>query len=75
VAVSNASLGEERVVVGTIGTLAARIRAAELASPATLIIGEVARRALESHPDAGAEQDHPEDFRATGGALAAAEVA
>jgi uroporphyrin-III C-methyltransferase/precorrin-2 dehydrogenase/sirohydrochlorin ferrochelatase len=74
-AVSNASLGGERVVVGTIGTLAARIRAAELASPATLIIGEVARRALESHPDAGAEQDHSEDIRATGGALAAAEVA
>jgi siroheme synthase len=35
------------VVVGTLATLAERIRADELPAPATLIVGEVARRALE----------------------------
>jgi uroporphyrin-III C-methyltransferase/precorrin-2 dehydrogenase/sirohydrochlorin ferrochelatase len=75
VAVSHATLADERIVVGTIATLARHIRAAELASPATLIIGEVARRALEAGSGAGYEQDQPQDIRATGGPLAAAEVA
>jgi hypothetical protein len=55
------------VVVGTIGDLAARIRVAELASPATLIVGEVARRALQADRKAAIERDQPEDFQATGG--------
>jgi uroporphyrin-III C-methyltransferase / precorrin-2 dehydrogenase / sirohydrochlorin ferrochelatase len=75
VAVSHASLRDERVVAGTVATLARRIRAAELTSPATLIIGEVARRALESDAGPGLEQDHPEGIRATGGREAAVEVA
>jgi uroporphyrin-III C-methyltransferase len=45
-AVSGASRPSERVVVGTLATLADGIREAELPAPATLIIGEVARRAL-----------------------------
>jgi siroheme synthase len=53
VAVSQASLPSERTVVGTLGTLAARIRAAGLASPATLVVGEVARRALDAAGAAG----------------------
>ena len=48
VAVSRASLSDERMVVGTLATLAERIRASELRSPATLIVGEVARRLLEN---------------------------
>ena len=47
VAVSRASCSDERIVVGTLATLAERIRASELSSPATLIVGEVARRLLE----------------------------
>ncbi len=45
-AVSGASRPGERVVVGTLATLADRIQEAELPAPATLMIGEVARRAL-----------------------------
>ncbi len=77
-AVSNASLEGERVVVGTLATLAARIRAAELASPATLIVGEVARRALEAAPkESRFSQDTPEtnDNRSTRSLDAAVEVA
>ena len=48
VAVSRASRSDERMVVGTLATLAERIRASELRSPATLIVGEVARRLLEN---------------------------
>ena len=48
VAVSRASRSDERIVVGTLATLAERIRASELRSPATLIVGEVARRLLEN---------------------------
>lgn len=50
VAVSHASRSTERIVTGTIATLAGRIREARLASPATLVVGEVARRAVaEAH--------------------------
>jgi len=47
VAVSNASREGEQVVGGTLATLAARVRAVGLRSPATLIVGEAARRAGE----------------------------
>ena len=50
-AVSGASRADERIVVGTLATLAEQIRAAELPAPATLIVGEVARGALD-HDDA-----------------------
>jgi uroporphyrin-III C-methyltransferase/precorrin-2 dehydrogenase/sirohydrochlorin ferrochelatase len=46
-AVSEASRRDERVVVGTLATLAGLIRAAQLPAPATLIVGEVARGALD----------------------------
>jgi uroporphyrin-III C-methyltransferase len=53
IAVSGASRADQRVVAGTLGTLAAEIRAAELPAPATLIIGEVARGASASQ-----DKDH-----------------
>jgi uroporphyrin-III C-methyltransferase len=57
-AVSGASRPEERVVVGTLATLADEIRAAELPAPATLIVGEVARGALDlAKASAGHEND------------------
>jgi uroporphyrin-III C-methyltransferase/precorrin-2 dehydrogenase/sirohydrochlorin ferrochelatase len=46
VAVSHASRRDERIVTGTIATLAGRIREVGLASPATLVVGEVARRVV-----------------------------
>jgi len=46
-AVSGASRPDQQSVCGTLATLAAEIRAAELPAPATLIIGEVARGTLE----------------------------
>jgi uroporphyrin-III C-methyltransferase/precorrin-2 dehydrogenase/sirohydrochlorin ferrochelatase len=73
VAVSNASRGDERIVAGTLGDLAARMRAAELISPATLIVGEVARRAFEADRTAAPTQHPPEIVQATGGGLPATE--
>lgn len=58
-AVSSASRPDEKVVVGTLATLAEEIRAAELPAPATLVVGEVARRALE-------EQDRNRAAQASG---------
>jgi len=59
VAVSGASRPDEQIVVGTLATLAAKIRAAELPAPATLIVGEVARAALDlADASAGHENDH-----------------
>lgn len=81
VAISNASLPGERVVAGTLATLAARIRAAELSSPATLVVGEVARRASENHAvladeAVGLEQDpFEQDSMKTIGATGDREVA
>ncbi len=46
IAVARASREDEEVVVGTLGTLDREIHAAGLRGPATLIVGEVARRAL-----------------------------
>ncbi len=43
-AVSKATLPEQRIVAGTVGTLAAAIEAAALEGPVTLIVGEVVRR-------------------------------
>jgi uroporphyrin-III C-methyltransferase/precorrin-2 dehydrogenase/sirohydrochlorin ferrochelatase len=58
-AVSGASRTDEQIVVGTLATLAAEIRAAGLPAPATLIVGEVARAALElARASAGSESDH-----------------
>ena len=39
--VDNATRANQRVVVGTLGTLAAKARAAELRGPAIIIIGTV----------------------------------
>jgi len=61
IAVSRASRADERIVAGTLATLAAAIGAAELPAPATLIIGEVAR-------DAGRQKDHEDAAPATAGA-------
>jgi siroheme synthase len=46
-AVSCASRGDERILVGTLATLADQIRTEEMTAPATLIVGEVGRKALE----------------------------
>ena len=75
VAVSNAARAGERVVVGTLADLAGRIRAAELESPATLIVGEVARRALESASQDTRALLEIDDMEATAGPLVAEEVA
>jgi len=66
VAISNASRATERVVTGTLATLAANIRASGLTSPATLVVGDVARRVsaassgTRAAPDACSEalEDH-----------------
>ena len=47
VAVSRATLADQKVVVGTLRDLAGRVRVAGLQAPATLIVGEVARRGVE----------------------------
>ncbi|MEE2905708.1 MAG: uroporphyrinogen-III C-methyltransferase [Gemmatimonadota bacterium] len=47
IAVAKASREDEEVVVGNLSTLDKEIHAAGLRGPATLIVGEVARRALE----------------------------
>lgn len=75
VAISNASRKDERVVAGTLATLAARIREAELASPATLVVGEVARRVLAAEPEAASQGGvgvvHGDDIGVTHGRQAA----
>ena len=47
VAVASATRSSERIVTGTLATLADEIRTAGLVSPVTLIVGEVARRTQE----------------------------
>jgi siroheme synthase len=64
-AVSRASREDERVVVGTLATLAHEIRAAELRAPATLVVGEVARRALNEKAEKAAEDAAPASGRET----------
>ncbi len=75
VAVSNATRVDERIVAGTLGNLAARIRAAELTSPATLVVGEVARRVLEGDQGAGVSTGSDEDDLVASAGSRAAEVA
>jgi uroporphyrin-III C-methyltransferase/precorrin-2 dehydrogenase/sirohydrochlorin ferrochelatase len=45
-AIASATLPNQRVVVGTLGTIAARIVEAELESPTTLVVGDVVRYAV-----------------------------
>jgi siroheme synthase len=47
VAVASATRPAERVVTGTLATLANAVRGAGLESPVTLVVGEVARRVQE----------------------------
>lgn len=56
VAVSNATRQGQRIVCGTIADLADKVREAALEGPATLIVGEVAKRAA-SHGHAAAATD------------------
>ncbi|MGO9832697.1 MAG: uroporphyrinogen-III C-methyltransferase [Polyangiaceae bacterium] len=46
--VSRATLADERVVVGTLGDIAARVRGARVEGPAILIVGEVVARRVSS---------------------------
>jgi uroporphyrin-III C-methyltransferase len=64
VAVQGASREGERVVTGTLATLAPRMREAALESPVTLIVGEVARDARNK-----------KSSEASGGSADAVEVA
>jgi uroporphyrin-III C-methyltransferase len=47
-AVSRATLPDQRVVVGTLGNVAERVRAARLEAPALLIVGQVVARRVTS---------------------------
>lgn len=49
--VSRATLPDERVVVGTLADIAARVREACLEAPALLVVGEVVARRVESPPE------------------------
>ena len=75
VAVSNAARPGERIVVGTLADLASRVRAAGLESPVTLVVGEVARRALEEQGQQEPGQVEAFERRVTDGRTAAEEVA
>jgi uroporphyrin-III C-methyltransferase/precorrin-2 dehydrogenase/sirohydrochlorin ferrochelatase len=46
--VSRATLPDQRVVIGTLDNIAARVRDGEIPAPALLIVGEVVLRAVES---------------------------
>ncbi len=46
--VSRATWDDERTVMGTLGTLGARAREAQLEAPAIVIVGDVVARAVES---------------------------
>src|SRR5579859_2959668 len=46
--VSKATLPDERLVVGTVATIAARVREANLEAPALLVVGEVVARRVHS---------------------------
>jgi uroporphyrin-III C-methyltransferase len=48
--ISNATLASQRVVTGTLGTLAETIRTGQIESPAILVIGDVARAAEPGTP-------------------------
>ncbi|MBM4183161.1 MAG: uroporphyrinogen-III C-methyltransferase [Gemmatimonadetes bacterium] len=61
IAVGGASRETERVVAGTLATLADAVRAAELESPVTLIVGEVGRRTLRKNIDATGDRPAAEE--------------
>jgi uroporphyrin-III C-methyltransferase/precorrin-2 dehydrogenase/sirohydrochlorin ferrochelatase len=46
--IANATLPEQRAVVGTLGTITALVAEAELTSPATLVVGDVVRSIQEA---------------------------
>jgi siroheme synthase len=49
--IANATLPEQRSVVGTLGTITALVAEAELTAPATLVVGDVVRSMNEpGHP-------------------------
>ena len=56
IAVGNASRVGQRVVAGTLATLAEKVRASGLESPVTLIVGEVGKRALEKTIEAAGDR-------------------
>ncbi len=56
IAVGNASREGQRVVAGTLATLAEKVRASGLESPVTLIVGEVGKRALEKTIEAAGDR-------------------
>ncbi len=64
--VDNATRVGQRVVVGTLGTLAAKARAAELSGPAIIIIGTVVtlRDKLDWRPSATQRSSAAADFPA-----------
>jgi uroporphyrin-III C-methyltransferase len=61
--VSRATLPDERVVVGTLADVAARVRDAELPAPALLIVGPVVARRVVSPPAALSEVEEIERAR------------
>jgi siroheme synthase len=55
--IARATLADERVVVGTVATIAALVSEARIEGPALLVVGEVVDRRVESpaaHDDLGA---------------------
>lgn len=56
IAVGSASCEGQRVVAGTLATLAEKVRASGLESPVTLIVGEVGKRALEKTIEAAGDR-------------------
>jgi uroporphyrin-III C-methyltransferase/precorrin-2 dehydrogenase/sirohydrochlorin ferrochelatase len=56
VAVGRASREGEQVIVGTLATLADRVRAAALESPVTLIVGDVGTRVLKQVDEASGDR-------------------
>jgi uroporphyrin-III C-methyltransferase/precorrin-2 dehydrogenase/sirohydrochlorin ferrochelatase len=53
--ISRATLPDERVVVGTLGDIAARVVAARVQAPALLVVGDVVSRRVESPEQVEAE--------------------
>ena len=53
---SRATLPDERMVIGTLGTLGDRVREAKLEAPAIVIVGEVVARAVESPAESRAAE-------------------
>ena len=75
IAVSRASRREQQIVVATVATIASKIRSAGLRSPTTLIVGEVARQALEQATEGSTDENERELAAAVDAVRAAAGVA